>query len=322
MKKALALVLMAIAAASFCLYDAGGDGEFRNWKTLMKFPSKEEISNYNKTSTSRAPYLVGWFNTGRLGNYTQISVDVKADYLPLGTYCSVANFYLDYSSVEKKYGKADTGTIYGYAGLQRTYEGRVNNGILSFWDVFFKDDAGKETLIRAKQTYPVPDPKDATFDHEGTGVHCLRDYPWEARKWYRVLLQCGESSTTGNTTMEQWVCDLSTMNWTKLCEFDLGAPDVSFKGNFAVFLENFHVPASGEIRTMEVRNIRVLSKNTGEWVGVESGSFCESKGWPGSYRYGSDGHTFWMISTGVPNCAPAGKTERFDVKNTEFGRPF
>ena len=69
----------------------------------MKLPSKEEIAAYNKTSNNRSPYISVWMDTSRVGKFCEIAVDFKADYLPSGTYCSLANFYMDYPSLNAKY---------------------------------------------------------------------------------------------------------------------------------------------------------------------------------------------------------------------------
>lgn len=296
----------------------------RDWNSLMHFPSKKEIENYNKTSKAHSPYLCAWFESGFVGKFKQISVDFKADYLPKGTYCSLANFYIDYSDQLKQYSKVfQDGHISGYAGFQRNHiDPSHYNGILSFWDVYCWNNNENKTTIRAERIWPEGKVADESFSHEGSGAHYLPDYPWKAKNWYRMLLQCGKSSLTGNTTVEYWVCDLSTKAWTKLCVYDLGVPDLSFTGNIAAFLENFQVESSGEIRTLEIRNVRVLSANTNEWVAIESANIAPQYDYLGSYQYGADDNTIWMISTGVPNCAPQTGNVKVKIKNLESGRPF
>ena len=315
MRKCLVFLFMLSAMQTYA--------QQRDWNALMRFPNKQEIANYNKTSKSRSPYLCAWYNTGVVGKFNEISVDFKADYVPSGTYCSLANFYLDYEDQLTQYERIELDNIAGYAGFQRN---AVNpnryNGILSFWDVYCWYKNGMKTTMRAKRIWPEGKVADDSFGHEGEGAHHLQDYPWKAGRWYRMLLQCGRSELTGNTTIEQWFCDLGTKTWTKLCVYDLGAPNLSFKGNMAVFLENFQVETSGEVRTMEVRNVRVRCAATNEWVDVESANISQNFNLFGSYQYGADDNTVWMITTGVPGVAPRDGTKWVKVKNLESGKPY
>ena len=105
----------------------------RDWGALMRLPEKVEINEYNHSSTSRAPYLCAWFDTQKIGKFKEISVDFKADYLLSATYCSLANFYIDYSDQLTQYQKVTQDGIAGYAGFQRNNRNPSRyNGILSF----------------------------------------------------------------------------------------------------------------------------------------------------------------------------------------------
>lgn len=297
----------------------------RDWNALLRLPYRWDIDDYNQISTSRSPYLSAWMQSAYVGRFDNISVDFKADYLPVATYCCLANFYLDYPYLEQRYNKVYTGSsIGGYAGFQHNLEIDGYNSILSLWDILCEDRYGNVTVYSAKQTYPaVTDESRRTFDEDGTGVHCSVDYPWKAGKWYRMLLQCGTSETTGNTTVLQWVCDLENGRWTRLCEYDMGFPDVAFKGNTAVFLENFTVRTSGEIRTMEIRNYRVRDVH-GKWIDITNAANVSSyfPSYIGSYQYGSDGTTLWFITTGISGCAPKQGEMNLKVRNLESGSPY
>jgi hypothetical protein len=294
----------------------------RNWNQTMRLPTREEIDNYNLTSTSRSPYLCAWLDTDTGGNFTQFSVDFKADYLPSATYCSLANFQMDYSTLREKYKKVYTDyQISGYAGFQRNIDPTRYNSILSLWSVYCEYGNGEKDTIRAKLIKPEG-AHESSFGHEGAGVNYLPNFPWKAKKWYRMLLRCDKSTSSGNTTIEQWVCDLSNKKWTQICVFDMGAPDLSFKGKTAVFLENFQNATSGEIRTLEFKNARVCTKEAKQWVNINSAYLNENKNYPGSYEYGTDGATFWMITSGVPDCAGNPAPMRLNVENPESGRPY
>ena len=137
-----------------------------------------------------------------------------------------------------------------------------------------------------------------------------------------MLLQCGVSSETFNTTLEFWVCDLDDKSWTQLCVYDLGAPNVSFTGKLCVFLENFSAKHSGEIRTLEFKNARIYSRDNGGWIPIKSGYFGQQNNYPGSYQFGSDDSTFYMITSGVSNCCINPENTTLQVNEAESGRPF
>lgn len=159
-----------------------------NWTELIDFPSAGEIADYNRMSKDCAPYVVGWMKTGGMGRYTQFAIDFKADYVPYYTYCSLANFDLDYLSLNRQYVRVHTdGHICGYAGFQFRGPGKSPAGVLSFWEIKCEDKNGKVTKINPTRVYPEPD-ENMTFDGEGEGVHCLKDYKWSPGKWYRMLL--------------------------------------------------------------------------------------------------------------------------------------
>ena len=301
--------------------------EQRNWHELMRFPSREEIELHNDTSTRRAPYVQAWLDTQIVGKFSEFVIDFKADYLPLGTYCSLAAFKIDYSSLYELYSKVSTNNICGYAGFQRNHLETDNyNSILSLWNVYLEYETGEKDTLSAKLIKPIS-AYENNFSHEGSGVNYLPFYPWKPKKWYRMLLKCGKATVSGNTTIEQWVCDLLDNKWTQLCVFDLGVSNLTFKGNTCVFLENFEPKTSGEIRTLEFKNARIYDCETKQWFDVESALFSEgfreSNRYTGSYQFGSDGSTFWMISTGVPNCAnPQDQNIKYEIRNTESGVPY
>lgn len=294
----------------------------RNWGALMRLPLKEEIDAYNKTSNNRSPYISVWMDTSPVGIFNQIAVDFKADYLPSGTYCSLTNFFLDMPALKAKYKKVEvsSGGVTGYAGFQRLADPTRYVSILSFWDLFCYDASGRQATISPWLIHPENE-KEERFGNEGTGTHYLRDYPWEAEHWYRLLIQRGKNEATGNSALEYWVMDLESRSWTKLCEFDLGTTDCAFTGDVGVFLENFQPSSAGDVRTLEFCNFRVCNLE-GKWVPIESAYFDENYHYPGSYQYGSDGKCFWIITSGIPNLAPKQNPETLKVKNSETGSPF
>lgn len=271
----------------------------------FRFPTAPQIEEHNRTATVRSPYLFGQFAIPHTTRYTEYAVDFCADHLPRGTYCCLGNWSMDYSSVEREYGKlqTDPNGIHAYAGFQSLEDGR-RVSILSFWDVFYKDSRGQTRTIRAKRTYPAATDRSEAFGGEGTGAHCLVPYPWQAGRWYRMYLRCRTDPTTGNTLVEQYVCDLETNkeNYTLLCRYDVGVRDACFKGPMYVFLENFIPRYAGDVRSLQVRAPQYRDAATRRWHRLTAGLFTAQGGLPhyeGSYDFGSCHNRFWMITSGV-----------------------
>lgn len=295
----------------------------RDWQSVMTFPTVSEIMEYDRSSRLRSPYLCCWLDTGMCDSFIKYTVDFKTDHLPEKTYCSLANFYLDYSSLYGKYSSVTVGEvnavtgyedhIAGYAGFQDSSRGR--HAIMSMWDVYGIDAAGNKTLIRARTLYPE-EGGERQFGGEGTGAQYFPAYEWEAGRWYRMDLRCVESPETGTTTIEQRVIDLETEDSKLLCVYDLGIADVSFINSVAVFLECFDPSFSGEVRSLEIRNARITDKSGQEHL-LTNCYISKQYDYAGSYRYGTDGDTVYMITTGVPGKAgPPQEGEWFSISGT------
>ena len=249
------------------------NGDLRNWDEIMRVPSFGEINTINNTNTCKSPYLCAWLKTDIEKGFSQYSVDFKADYLPLQTYCSLASFHIDYSSLMEKYVSVDNGGyVSTYCGFQRINRPNLPeyNGIMSIWDAYCTDYTGKKDTIRATLVSSLGSGT-VEYNHEGHGISCRPEYHWKPGSWYRMLVQCVEAEVGGNTEIWFWIGDLETKIWTKLCEFDLGVPGLKFKGDTAVFLEDWLAETAGEIRTLEFKNIRIYSKAKNKWVNVYFG---------------------------------------------------
>ena len=290
------------------------------WSEIFDLPTEDEIAAC--ATAERSPYLASWLKIDNGTRYDAYCADVKADFLPCGTYCSISNFFLDLSSLEKQYKSVVQEGISGYAGLQRLGEGEGYTSILSLWDIFCTDENGKTTTIRAERTYPAEKTSDDYFGHEGTGAHTIRPYDWQAGRWYRMLLRCGTSVETGNTTIEQWIMDLTTNEWAHICTYDTGVRDTYFIGTSAFFLENYLSGYAGEVRSMEIANIRIHTISDNEWHDVTSThNFVKPFG-SGSWRVGADTNSFYIITTGVTEKESGVNTQTLTIQNTESGDPF
>ena len=301
------------------------------WQDVFPIPTQAEITAYNISSPAyRSPYIAGWLQIGKNVKFTEYSIDFKADHVPKGTYCSLANWYMDLSDLKKTHTNVHTnsGSIMAYAGLQNTITSKGTTSIMSFWDVFATDRYGKDVVIRAKLVYPEPD-GDEDFGNEGTGAHCIRSFDWEPNHWYRMLLQCSTSPETGNTQVEQWVCDLETNQWTKLCVYDTGLKNSCFVGDVAFFLENYIKELAGDVRSMEVRNPRIRKVNESSWTNLTQAYMTSQGGIPnynGSYAFGAKDDRFRMITSGVGgdwyNNGKGQAAKTYTIKNTATGNPY
>ena len=112
------------------------------------------------------------------------------------------------------------------------------------------------------------------------------------------------------------LCELPGGTETELCEYDLGAPGVAFKGDIAVFLENYDNSSSGEVRVMEIKNIKIKPENGSKWTAILDGVFSQNYEYTGSYNYGSSKDTFWIITSGVPGKSRPKRNMHLTVKNS------
>ena len=287
-----------------------------DWATLMQLPTEKEVSNFQPAGY--APYISIWMDADRYAAYI---TDFRADYQPEGTYLCTGTFALDYSELKSQYTQVwqDYDGISGYFGFQRLGDG-TRCAILSFWNIYCKDQNGKEHTIQPALLYPEKSMDDGGFGGEGTGVHCLVPYEWQEGKWYRTLLSCLKSKETGNMTVQMWVCELESVEWTKLVEFDTGMKAVCFTGDIAAFLENFDDRFAGEIRTMEMKNCRIRPSDGEEWINIDKFS-VQKNSHSGSYNYGATGDTLWVITTGLPDrCQLPGKMD-VQLTGSQKGSP-
>lgn len=296
----------------------------RDWFKVMKLPTKAQIAA--RSSDERSPYIYTWLSVGYNVRYDAYCVDFKSDYLPSGTYSSVFNGYMDYSSLKNQYTYVDNnGSISLYGGLQRTEEGTIS--ILSFWDIYCTDEAGNTTIIRPVRIYPAEKTDNDFFTGEGDGAHTLLPFEWKAGHWYRMLLLCGISKNTGNTTVDQWFQDLATDEWIHVCTYDTGIKDSCFIGNICFFSENFLRQYAGEVRSLEVANVRIhTDEGWQDVVSTTSGTSLQTVGVHanayGSWEAGADENSFYMITTGVSGWGRTENTGAMSIKNIESGSPF
>lgn len=303
------------------------------WSDRFSIPSDQQIKDHKNPNNCRSPYIYGWLDTGNNTKFTEYSIDFKADYLPRGTYCCLGQWTMDTSELAKTHTNIRTeySGVSAYAGFQSTTTPLGKASIMSFWDLYATDPYGRNVTIRPKIIYPEDYSNDDAFAGEGTGAKCINEYNWKEGQWYRMLIQCNNSGAT--TTVEQWVCDLQTGTWKKLCVYDTRLPKSCFVGDVAIFLENYIPSLNAEVRSLEVKNARYRDAATGQWkpitrnyIGSQKSSSISSISYDGSYKFGATADRFWMITSGVGgdwnNNGKGQSPGYYNVTQYEMGSPY
>jgi len=345
MKKALPALLLCIALLTSSITITGTYADIsgrssglsgslfsqsRDWNQIMPLPGEQEINAHNNSSSTRSPYVTGYYNFSG-SHYSQFAVDFKADYIPKYTYLCPVSWWMDTSCVKKNYKSIDSSRS-AYAGFQYGDHGTI--AIMSVWDTAYTDKNGNKGYIHAKVTYYNPnaeyvevvDNGEEIGDYTDTFTSCRVSFDWQPGHWYRTLIQYGTSPTTGNTSLLFWVYDLSTGTWTELMEFDLGMKG-TYMTSFACFLENYSPSTSGNIRTMELTNARAYNAE-GTWKAAKSiktvldaAVYTDLNG-SGSCKFFCDGTVFGVITTGISGLAKNKSGETFTITSCETGSPF
>ena len=275
----------------------------RDWRSYMGTPTAQQLAAAR--GTSRSPYIAIYYHFPKVSRFLECSVDLHVDHQPLGTYVCPMNWWMDVSSLQARYASVYndyTGTPGGYCGFQTLGDGsRVF--IMTVWSTFCQDRKGTVTVFDPQVIYPEGKGKANVGLGEGTFVQCILPYDWHAGRDYRVLLQHEVSKTTGNVVLTSWVCDMVKNEWAKLVSFDVGVPDV-YMSSLGGFLEDFLTEYAGELRSLQLSNIRVRSANTYQWVWADSAKFSingsvSDLNYSGSCNFGTDGASLWAITSGV-----------------------
>ena len=226
--------------------------------------------------------------------FTAFSIDFLAEDSEKGSYWALCNWAMDLTSLREKYEVTNGGGA--YAGLQNTIDGE--RAIMSFWEIHYKDENGKDTTINAHRIYP--NKQDSYFGGEGEGTNYIGPYDWQTGRWYRMLLRCVDGDN-GNTVVEQWVMDLKRKEWTKISAFDTGLQNSCFTGAMSQFLENYDPSFSTAFRSFKVKNIYVKQVGESDWTQILKTRMSTDIWWDnkkGNFAYGSDGNVFWGITCG------------------------
>ncbi len=239
---------------------------------------------------------------GTSGKYNTFSIDFYGVQTPNYTYWALANFNMEITTLTKlKYAGISGGGA--YSGLQHTRQD-TKVAILSFWEWIYRKD-GKDVSLRAERIFPEGT---SNFGGEGEGTNCIKEYKWNGESWYRMVLHCWEDLERNTTFAGQWVCDLSTGEWTLISYFDTKMIKSHFQGNMGLFQENYidGIENWTKEREFRVKNLYVNDAKDGEWKSLTTSTLSfgysqENKMGVASFGVGEDedGQYFWGKAGGL-----------------------
>lgn len=301
----------------------------RNWRARMTYPTARQIEAAARRG--RSPYIVYYPQFSGTDIISEYAIDFVIDESEKGTYFSTLNADMDISALQKKYRKLynDFSSAGGfYCGFQQLENGRTAV-IMSVWDVICEDSRGNTSIICAKQLYPEVREGISRTSGEGRFQQFLREFKWSERHPYRMLMQRGVVKENGNAELTMWVCDLVSMEWTKLVSWDLGYASPGIKtGYLAGFMENYLTQFAGNVRNVTFSNIRGRSSTSGNWVAAKSVTFTVNNSaikldYNGSYNFGADDASFWIITSGVDGlCSAPQSGKTFSIKRATTDSPY
>lgn len=235
---------------------------------------------------------------GTSGRYSTFSIDFLSDDVAKGTYWALCNWEMSTIASAQKNGYTQISGGGAYAGLQCTNDGMM--AIMSFWEINCYDSSGEKIVLRASRIYPRG--KTNTFGNEGSGTNCIMPYEWESGTWYRMALHCWDDPETGNTFVGQWICDLTTGEWTLISYFDTKLCGAYFCGRMSQFMENYDDSSYNLVRSFRYKNIYVREADSGNWCSLDS-SYLSIDNWygnkKGSYIFGAEPWFFWGAVCGL-----------------------
>ena len=298
----------------------------RDWGSAMRLPTAEQARA--RSGGPRSPYITFYPKFPPYSRFTEYSVDFSTDHAPTGTYVCPMNWWMDMKELEKKNKRVwndYSGVVSGYAGLQVWNDG-THGVIMTVWDTFYETKSGETKQIKATVTYPK-DASDTRHDRssEGSFVHYSYPFDWKTGREYRMLLQL-YSGEGGTKCLDLWILDIAAGKWTLLFSFDTNIREDIAMYDCLGFLEDFDTRTAGEVRTMQFRNSRALIRGKG-WTNAGDVEFGvnNSNGisdYKGSYGFGADGRTGWIVTSGVTGLGSVGAQRVWKMPSSESGQPY
>ncbi len=236
--------------------------------------------------------------SGTSGIYDTFTIDFRSGMTPDYTYWALANFGLYFSrDTLKKYDSLSGGGA--YAGLQQRSPTQGRAGIMSFWEMTYRERNEKITFT-ATRVYPSGQ---STFGGEGEGTNIIEKYDWENDKWYRMVLHSWTDAETGTTFVGQWFQDIESGKWTLFSYFDTHLINSAIKGGMGLFQENYVGTTWDQTREFNTKNIYVLDHEDQQWKSLSTVEISYGDGGAankkGAHEFGATEEYFWGKSGGA-----------------------
>ena len=228
------------------------------------------------------------------GRFSGFSIDFCTEDFAKGTYWALCNWEMDISDLQQKYTVEDAGGA--YAGLQNTIDGPI--AIMSFWEIHYIDDKGKNAVLISNRIYP--NGAEHRFGGEGEGTNYLGKYNWKSGHWYRMMLRCYDQEN-GDTIVEQWLMDLEQDEWTLFSAFNTNLKNSCFVGDMSQFMENYDYNYCNDFRSFRYKNIWVKDYLSNQWIPITKSTLSTDTWWnnkKGNYAFGKDDSCLWGITCG------------------------
>ena len=293
------------------VYVSSAKYPFYHWKGVSFTPTPEFWNKFDDagiTADMRAEdvdaediyaqyAIVEPYNNSPHDKFDFFSVDFYTPSQPDATYWSLANWYMDCREYRKRHGYTGEYTDGAYAGFQNT-DNRTKK-IMSMWETYFTKADGSQFTLVPECVYPKDEA--TSFDNEGSGTSLIAPFKWKPNTWYRFVLR---SWTKGNTTyVGTWAEDLSSGKVSLLAVYNTFLPKSFMKGVPFQFLENFGSGTHSEYRQMKLKNYRLHTIDTDEWIYLENAdmsiwatSEVEHRG---TYRFSAKERTLTVETCGI-----------------------
>ena len=229
--------------------------------------------------------------------FEAFTIDFKAVDVPNKTYWSLCNWRMDLTEFKKKYPDATGGGA--YSGLKTNVN--LKTGILSFWEVKYKED-GEEKSHRASRMYPKG--SESEFGGEGEGTNYITEFDWPSNVWHRFVIRSWVDKEKGYTYCGNWIQNLETKEWTLYSYFNTNLINSYITGGLSQFQENYNANYFGEERSFRIKNMYAYDKSYEKWISLNTTKLSYD---PASWGYNTAGtheigytNNYFFGSSGLP----------------------
>ena len=243
------------------------DSQFKFNKLLNPSGSSDEPNPFEQMAHNIYCYP-GLSPEEKKVGFTGFVIDFYTDREAVGTYWALCNWRMNTDAMQAELKATSITQPKCYAGLQFTTGDPKSN--IAFWQTEYVLNLDKEhpKYINARDKLVFPNSNMSYFGGEGEGRNYLTQYDWSPNKWYRMYIECYDDDN-GYTLVSQYIQDVSTGKWTKICTVNTNLKHSYFVGDMHQFMEDYRHQNANLIRTFGYRNIYVKKRNGG-WKFISS----------------------------------------------------